>query len=530
MVICVALTEVLKIVAEDKASEVIKGVSKNIGVAERGANHFGKALVGIGVSGAAAMIGLIRHAATVDNELAKITGSTTALGSAMTSLEYSGSNLAASLGHLLVNAIGGDRAIANLAASVERMSDATKQSNAVSFFKNLGDALDSVSGGPGGLGTGIGSAVADQVDELKLTRELKAQGKTYKEISSELKRQKQLVEERHAAAMKAAKEEEANTRHLFPVFEQPKTLEQKEAEAKAAAAKELAMEEKRDAAMQRLRDKFEAIDIKKTQLKISRDEEIFKFKQQQEQDRLAFALEIDARESAITQRRISQLGQIASIQSATTSDKDKYLRALEHEARISSDPDAAFAYTMELKKRGEELASVYANVGSQIGGVFNAIIRGGMSAEDVMLKLVGTALSLASSIFLPGAGAVASGIFGFLGSIFGFQDGGVIHAARGMRVPGVGSGDRVPAMLEPGETVVPKGGTHPSFIDEVARAAGGGGGSVTVNLSQGYLVPPDSVTAQRNYQRGLIPVLQDLHSTGRGSVTTNPRFRGRKSR
>lgn len=213
-----------------------------------------------------------------------------------------------------------------------------------------------------------------------------------------------------------------------------------------------------------------------------------------------------------------------------TDERKKEMAVQDQLMKVQADNERFFAERNkvaieEQKRAAAELASAYRQVGSELGGLFNAIIAGGMSAEHVMMRLVGTILSLASNFILPGAGAGVSGVFGFLGSIFGFQDGGVMHAANGMRVPGVGSGDRVPAMLEPGETVVPKNGSHPSFLDEVARAAGAGGSSVTVNLSQSYLVPPDSVTAQRNYQRGLLPVLADLGATNRG-VVSNPRMRG----
>lgn len=550
-----ALTEVLKIVAEDRASATLARVAanaqKSFSLSEVGAQKYAKALSGyvtesvvgfarmgaaslaaFGVASAAALGAFAAAAvnAAVEYERAqgKITGQTTALVRSVDALTAAWEDAKISAGQYLSQQLGLPAGFNAVAGAIRSATNALTDGGVGGFLGALATGAERmpVIGTAVQLLGGAFKLVAGEIRSAGIeAAQFDMSARSILDMSSNI---------RSEQANKKFKQESGETDKGDPfskgiasrtINRIKQDFSEKESLAKALAAKELAMEEKRDAAMLRFREKAEQIEVKKIQTQIAREEEITKFKNDQKNTQLAWLTELDTKESANAQRRIGQLGQIAGMQSATTADKNKYLRALEHESRISSDPDAAFAYTMELKKRGEELASVYANVGSQIGGVFNAIIRGGMSAEDVMLKLIGTALSLASSIFLPGAGAAASGIFGFLGSIFGFQDGGVIRAAHGMRVPGVGAGDRVPALLEPGETVVPKGGTQPGFIEEVARAAGGGGGGVTVNLSQSYLVPPDSVTAQRTYQRGLVPVLQDLHSTGRGSVT-NPRFRG----
>ncbi|MCB0720834.1 MAG: hypothetical protein KDC42_00915 [Ignavibacteriae bacterium] len=80
----------------------------------------------------------------------------------------------------------------------------------------------------------------------------------------------------------------------------------------------------------------------------------------------------------------------------------------------------------------------------------------GLGAETFVAKLLGglqSGISLANSILQLlanlGTGGLGGGIFGLVGKIFGFAQGG--------HVPGFGSGDTVPAMLTPGEFVIKKG-------------------------------------------------------------------------
>lgn len=479
MVVCVALTEVLKIVAEDRASATITRVANvaqtKFGASQQSAQRFAKALSGFVVESVVnlARVGVASFAAfgvavaglgykalqsrlEFDRLRESAGGSTSEFLGAFRELEGSFDNFQKSLANLLIDGLKLPAALTSIANSIDKITRAIDEGKVERFVKKIGElaqnrmarALLLNSGAAGMAAGGLAGALGG------------AAGR--------------------AAASAAGAAAGGPVMRLSPIS--IKMTDPKEAERirKQAAEDEARRERERNAALER-----------SARLQMERNALIAAEKARQLEETQANLIQID--------------------QASQAFDEKTRQRAKET--------------TEQQKQAAAELASVYANVGSQIGGVFNAIIRGGMSAEDVMLKLIGTALSLASSIFLPGAGAAASGIFGFLGSIFGFQDGGVIRAAHGMRVPGVGAGDRVPALLEPGETVVPKGGTQPGFIEEVARAANGGGGNVTVNLSQSYLVPPDSVTAQRTYQRGLVPVLQDLRSTGRGSVT-NPRFRG----
>ena len=73
-------------------------------------------------------------------------------------------------------------------------------------------------------------------------------------------------------------------------------------------------------------------------------------------------------------------------------------------------------------------------------------------------------------IIQQGGGGGLGGLFGGIGSILGFSNGGVVPHKPGFSKLGV---DSVPAMLQPGEVVIP--------TDEVDNVLNRGSGSVTIN-------------------------------------------------
>jgi hypothetical protein len=75
--------------------------------------------------------------------------------------------------------------------------------------------------------------------------------------------------------------------------------------------------------------------------------------------------------------------------------------------------------------------------------------------EQMIAKILNIPLSRAVKIYMQATG---SGSLSFSEKIFGHApiSGGLAFAAEGMRVPGFGGGDKVPAMLEPGEAVIDK--------------------------------------------------------------------------
>lgn len=142
------------------------------------------------------------------------------------------------------------------------------------------------------------------------------------------------------------------------------------------------------------------------------------------------------------------------------------------------------AYQSALKGRGsldegvalaqETLAQGFKRVGQE----FDSLVRK-ISENDSFRDMIGIALSLASAMIkvvdsitplLPLLATIGITKIGFalpkIGKGFaddyksvvgrGKKDGGPIHFALGGNVPGSGSGDKIPAMLEPGEYVIPK--------------------------------------------------------------------------
>ena len=89
-----------------------------------------------------------------------------------------------------------------------------------------------------------------------------------------------------------------------------------------------------------------------------------------------------------------------------------------------------------------------------------------------------------------GIGAVTA----FAKGIATLQEGGI--------VPGIGKGDKVPALLEPGELVIPR--------DQVGGATNNNFGGTTVNVSlAGAFILDDPVQVQRLYRDHLRDVIQD---------------------
>ena len=83
-----------------------------------------------------------------------------------------------------------------------------------------------------------------------------------------------------------------------------------------------------------------------------------------------------------------------------------------------------------------------------------------ISIMQIISSLITTISSMTAAQGISGALSnipIVGGVLGFFGSLFGFQNGGVVHAANGFSgiVPGNSfSGDNIPAMLNAGETVL----------------------------------------------------------------------------
>lgn len=97
------------------------------------------------------------------------------------------------------------------------------------------------------------------------------------------------------------------------------------------------------------------------------------------------------------------------------------------------------------------------------------------SFTEGMFKPFEDALGSMVSGMFSGAGGLGGGIGSFVGSIFGFAEGGIVPTTSTSK----SYADSVPAMLQPGELVVPK-----DQVDNfMGGAVGGGGGTYNLNIT-----------------------------------------------
>lgn len=128
-------------------------------------------------------------------------------------------------------------------------------------------------------------------------------------------------------------------------------------------------------------------------------------------------------------------------------------------------------------------------------------------AVNLLLAVTNTAAAVTEALKLPfplnwiqaalvaAAGAIEVGVI----AAQGFKEGGL--------VPGVGRGDKVPAMLEPGELVIPR--------DSVGRAINNNQ-RVSVNVSMaGAMVLDDPIAVKKLYREYLRDTIRDDIETGR---------------
>jgi len=499
----VGITEVVKVVLEDKASGQAKAMALKINSAlnltgndtaklqrkiedlfadtlVNGPAAAVKAIAAVGVAFVGLGAAAIKAAYDSDKEWEKFTGNQTALVTSIDDVAGAFEKIAADSGRMLFDLLGGAKAADELAQNLLKIDRGIKTGNKAQIGM-----------GVGGLFGSTGQLGSDLYDLLHPEEGV--------DVAAILRRQ--LGPEGDALARSLGMAPRSKSPELpsvdftdegLPIV--ARTRKEIEAEAKRAADEQARREKAMDSAVERLHPMDDqAIANRRRDLMIARDKEIADYKEHQAQLAEALGQKQDREE-------IERLRKMSDFRKEQIADEEEASR---------------------------KLASSIGSAASSLGSLFAQIASGGADAEDVLLSLANTALSFAANAFVPGGGAAASGIFGFLGGLLGFAHGGSIpRAAQGMRIPGVGHGDNTLVMAKPGETIVPTNATHPSFAREVAAALGGvTGGHTTVNLSQSYMVPPDAVQAQRNLQRGLLPVLQDLSSTGRGTIT-NPRNRG----
>ena len=169
---------------------------------------------------------------------------------------------------------------------------------------------------------------------------------------------------------------------------------------------------------------------------------------------------------------------------------------------------------------GTALAEVARGTGD-VKDVFKAMAQSTVRAiqqvvSALLIKAATNAGSTAAAFGPIAAAGAASATFAMLsGVIAGFKDGGI--------VPGTGSGDVVPAMLEPGELVLPKamasdllqiaGKTTTGHFNEGGRVGRGGAGALAVHFHEG-IMPRSPAELDRYVRDKLAPSLRRLKRQG----------------
>lgn len=194
------------------------------------------------------------------------------------------------------------------------------------------------------------------------------------------------------------------------------------------------------------------------------------------------------------QREIEQIQQrTAALQAETTAQAglnpliNDYGFAVEYASAkqdlLTAAQEAGLVITPELEAGIDKLAKAYGNAvveserlsesqqkmkaavedfkstSKDITSGFISDLRSGTSAADALSNALNKVLDKVIDIGLNSLFSLGGGGGGFLGSllsIFGFKDGGIIHAATGGKIRGPGSSrsDSIPAMLSNGEFVV----------------------------------------------------------------------------
>lgn len=169
---------------------------------------------------------------------------------------------------------------------------------------------------------------------------------------------------------------------------------------------------------------------------------------------------------------------------------------------------------------GKTLANMWTQTASALvssfGQAFAAVVSGTQSAgqafasmwqsmTSVVLNLIGQIIAkLLIMLALMAMGRlITGGGWGFIGgAISQFATKGLWGMQEGGLVPGVGVGDKVPALLEPGELVIPK--------DKVGDVVNNNSSNVSVNVSMaGAMVMDDPKTVSRLYREHLRDVIRN---------------------
>jgi len=147
---------------------------------------------------------------------------------------------------------------------------------------------------------------------------------------------------------------------------------------------------------------------------------------------------------------------------------------------------AQLSLANQISKVREEFFALFREIGQSKG--FQTLIRGALSLVSGLIKVTDAVKGILPALAVITAFKGAKGLTQFIGGFNtgvkrgpdGKANGGVIRKfARGGVVPGTGSGDTVPAMLEPGEFVIRKKAVETIGSDNLhSMNKYGGGGSI----------------------------------------------------
>jgi TP901 family phage tail tape measure protein len=187
-----------------------------------------------------------------------------------------------------------------------------------------------------------------------------------------------------------------------------------------------------------------------------------------------------------------QIGKVIPLIQQFTVTQQALKVAQQGQASLAKDAATAqLSLANQISKVREEFFSLFREIGQSKG--FQSLVRGALSLTSGLIKVAdavkGILPALAVLAAFKGFKALTEFTTGFTTGVKrgpdGKANGGVIRKfARGGVVPGTGSGDTVPAMLEPGEFVIRKKAVETIGSDNLHNMNKyGGGGSIRAGKS-----------------------------------------------
>jgi hypothetical protein len=524
----VGITEVVKVVLEDKASGPAKAMAGRITSAlNLTGNDAAKlqskiegtfsgfvtsapasisAVAGLGAAFVAVGAAAIKAAYDSDKEWEKFSGKQTAMVQSIDDVSGAISKIQVDAGKMFFNLLGGSAAADQLAQNLLKVDKALRTKNSTAFWNSLGQTT-----GTGDFGGWLAEALASETDLDVIARLRKSNGRRN-------------PNSRRNAAPKPAPETIDFSDEGLSVT--ARTQAQRDTDAKQAAdARERASKEREKASKEReewaREDAQVAEDHANALLSIERN----KLKNIENAKLKAFRRESEAEQAAhdIRIQFAQDTERLALEQAEEAAERRAYFSEYEKERK----EDAKRAQQENIDGINELIGTISGGAGD-VRNFWETMANGASSSEakiKSVINLIGTIGGGILNLFAPGAGSALSGVASLATSFFA-HGGSIPHAAQGMRIPGVGHGDNTLVMAKPGETIVPTNATHPSFAREVAAALGGvTGGATHVTINQGYVVPPTQTQTKRMTQETLIPAMRSLITDNRARLS-DPQVRG----